>query len=124
MVLSSQIVEAKVRYDEQCMSGTQLKSPCDVKIVVPSVMQGPVFLYYELENFYQNHRRYLKSRDDDQLNGKIKTVDELSSCDPVTRNKDVKAVLPAIDGTTILPADGPANPCGLVAKSFFNGKES
>lgn len=26
-------------------------------------------MYYGLSNFYQNHRRYVKSRDDGQLNG-------------------------------------------------------
>ena len=28
-----------------------------------------MFMYYGLSNFYQNHRRYVKSRDDGQLNG-------------------------------------------------------
>jgi hypothetical protein len=32
-------------------------------------MEGPVYVYYELQNFYQNHRRYVKSRSDDQLRG-------------------------------------------------------
>ena len=26
-------------------------------------------MYYGFSNFYQNHRRYVKSRDDSQLNG-------------------------------------------------------
>lgn len=34
-----------------------------------SSMQSNVFMYYGLSNFYQNHRRYVKSRDDRQLNG-------------------------------------------------------
>jgi len=25
-------------------------------------MEGPVYVYYQLDNFYQNHRRYVKSR--------------------------------------------------------------
>lgn len=33
------------------------------------VLQSNVFMYYGLSNFYQNHRRYVKSRDDSQLNG-------------------------------------------------------
>jgi hypothetical protein len=32
-------------------------------------MDAPVHLYYQLDNFYQNHRRYVKSRDDMQLRG-------------------------------------------------------
>lgn len=32
-------------------------------------MKAPVHLYYQLDNFYQNHRRYVKSRDDKQMRG-------------------------------------------------------
>ncbi|KAG6777332.1 hypothetical protein POTOM_017151 [Populus tomentosa] len=34
---------------------------------VPKHMKSPVFIYYELDNYYQNHRRYVKSRSDAQL---------------------------------------------------------
>ena len=34
-------------------------------------MTGPVYVYYELDNFYQNHRRYVKSRMDAQLRNKL-----------------------------------------------------
>ena len=33
--------------------------------------QGPVYFYYYLENFFQNHRRYVKSRNDQQYLGKL-----------------------------------------------------
>lgn len=36
---------------------------------ISSLLQSNVFMYYGLSNFYQNHRRYVKSRDDSQLNG-------------------------------------------------------
>eukprot|EP00899_Mesostigma_viride_P017510 jgi/Mesvir1/25760/Mv01937-RA.1 len=69
-------------------------------------MDGPVYLYYELENFYQNHRRYVKSRSDAQLrNDKPKDV---STCDP-------QDYLYGVENDTNL-----INPCGLVAWSFFN----
>ncbi len=32
---------------------------------------GPVYVYYELKNFYQNHRRYVASRSSYQLNGEV-----------------------------------------------------
>lgn len=33
--------------------------PCSVVLQPSSKMKAPVFLYYELDNFYQNHRRYM-----------------------------------------------------------------
>lgn len=37
-------------------------------------LQNNVFMYYGLSNFYQNHRRYVKSRDDSQLNGDLSAL--------------------------------------------------
>ncbi len=42
--------------------------------------QSNVFMYYGLSNFYQNHRRYVKSRDDSQLNGDERSLKVLSIC--------------------------------------------
>lgn len=41
-------------------------------------------MYYGLDNFYQNHRRYVKSRDDSQLLGEVKAEksDLNKDCDP------------------------------------------
>jgi LEM3 (ligand-effect modulator 3) family / CDC50 family len=39
---------------------TDCVSPCNVTINVKKDMDGPVYLYYRLTNFYQNHRRYVK----------------------------------------------------------------
>lgn len=64
---------------------------------------GDVFMYYGLTNFYQNHRRYVKSRDDNQLLGEFSS--EVSSdCIPFNLNGD---------GTAIVP-------CGAIANSLFN----
>ena len=86
-------------------------------------MEKPVYLYYQLDNFYQNHRRYVKSRDAGQLKGESKTVDELDDCYPIKQNKDLGYTTDttSVLGGTLKP-DDPAVPCGLVAKSYFNGK--
>ena len=44
-------------------------NPCGVKIIVPQDMEPPIYMYYKLTNYYQNHRRYVRSRDDLQLRG-------------------------------------------------------
>lgn len=89
------------------------RNPCDVNITVTAEMTGKVYFYYKLTNYFQNHRRYVKSRDDVQLNG---------------RNTTEKALLSSCgDGHHVLAnssvTDDPSNlisPCGLVAWSAFN----
>jgi hypothetical protein len=74
---------------------------------IPNDIGGPVLFYYRLTNFYQNHRRYVKSMDTSQLLGNVRTADEIKSgdCAPLT-----------INGSTNLPY----YPCGLIANSMFN----
>jgi LEM3 (ligand-effect modulator 3) family / CDC50 family len=62
-------------------------------------------VYYGLTNFFQNHRSYVKSRDDNQLLGNIyKTPSD--DCKPF---KDVSG--------------NPYIPCGAIANSLFSGEE-
>lgn len=52
----------------------------------------------------QNHRRYVRSRDDLQLNGKLKETVS-SDCEPFA-----------------IFNNSPIAPCGAIANSLFNGK--
>lgn len=56
-------------------------------------------------NYYQNHRRYVKSRDDKQLLGKTDRV--VGECQPFQKTSN---------GT-----DADYTPCGAIANSRFNG---
>ncbi|KAI8998902.1 transcription regulator [Trametes punicea] len=78
---------------------------CVVQFDVPADMDPSVLLYYKLTNFFQNHRRYVKSLDQNQLRGDFVSPDKLKSgdCKP----------LGAIDGKAVYP-------CGLIANSLFN----
>lgn len=147
-VLSEQITEINVRYDNNpACSG---KTSCNVDLAttggntIPKIT-APIYVYYQLDNFYQNHRRYVKSRDNEQLYGAYKTAKQLSNCDPITKNDQLwptqqysltdklrVAALSTpkncwdIDPSTSKPycntltGTDPAIPCGLVAKSVFN----
>ncbi|XP_015788260.1 cell cycle control protein 50A [Tetranychus urticae] len=82
---------------------TTLDKPCEcnIKFRLPKSYNRDVFIYYGLTNYYQNHRRYVKSRDDRQLLG-IK--DALSSdCEPFKEY-----------------GGKPIAPCGAIANSLFN----
>lgn len=80
---------------------------CSIQFTIPNDMDPPVLFYYQLTNFYQNHRRYVKSFSADQLDGKAvaKSTISGSDCDPLD-----------IDDAT----GKPYYPCGLVANSIFN----
>ena len=43
------------------------RNPCHIALTVPNNLEPPVYMYYKLTNYYQNHRRYVKSRSDMQL---------------------------------------------------------
>lgn len=79
-------------------------------------MPAPVYLYYQLDNFYQNHRKYIGSKNSEQLKGSWPV--DLTSCEPVTLNKHVKANLENKNKIK-LNEDDIANPCGLVARTYF-----
>jgi hypothetical protein len=66
-------------------------------------MNQPIFVYYQLDNFYQNHRRYVKSRNDGQLRDAAK-ANQTSACEPEKTTADGKPIVP----------------CGLIAWSLFN----
>lgn len=47
---------------------------CQVTFDVEEDMKSPVYVYYELRKFYQNHRTYVKSRSHDQLAGGVSVL--------------------------------------------------
>ncbi len=53
-------------------------------------------MYYALTNFYQNHREYVDSRDDNQLRGDIGTVNSIknpdSNCRPLDKGEHLLAL--------------------------------
>ncbi|KAF2345002.1 CDC50/LEM3 family, partial [Trinorchestia longiramus] len=76
---------------------------CEISLNITETMESPVYMYYGLDNFYQNHRRYVKSRDDKQLAGKV--ITQVSSdCSPFDKNDE---------GLMYAP-------CGAIANSLFN----
>ena len=79
---------------------------CYIQFYIPDRLSGPVLLYYQLTNFYQNHRRYVQSFDQDQLKGSDRDNKSVagSDCDPLQLDADGKAYYP----------------CGLIANSLFN----
>lgn len=78
---------------------------CNINFELEKDFLGKVYMYYGLTNYYQNHRRYVKSRDDDQLLGRLSSTPS-SDCSPFAYVDDD-------DGKPIAP-------CGAIANSLFS----
>ncbi|KAL6567605.1 ALA-interacting subunit 3 [Orobanche gracilis] len=114
LIASRDVVEIIYRYDSECVpldsrnnkvgfiQSSQDKT-CNRVLTVPKHMEQPIYVYYQLGNFYQNHRRYVRSRNDQQLRspGNENTT---SSCSPEDATSN----------------GNPIVPCGLIAWSLFN----
>merc|ERR1719387_688966 len=74
-------------------------------------MEPPIYVYYQLDEFHQNHRRYVQSRSDPQMRDTSQVVTdprELHTCKPWCSAQGCSS------------AGTPFYPCGLVARSIFN----
>jgi hypothetical protein len=84
--------------------GTFTSCECEVKFSLLKSMQGQVYIYYALTNFFQNHRRYVKSRDDKQLFGDAFRKPG-KACEPFHEDPTGQKYI---------------YPCGAIANSFFS----
>jgi len=103
MNMTDSMYEEEIRYDDVCSEN----STCIVNFSVTNEVSN-VYMFYKLTNFYQNHRRYVFSRNYEQLRGEYVDFDDMENCDPYR----------SINGST-----EPKNwilPCGAVANSYFN----
>lgn len=83
-------------------------APCSCRLHfnLSEGFQKDVYFYYGLSNYYQNHRRYVKSRDDNQLLGHLSPTPS-GDCQPFAYADR--------DGVST-----PIAPCGAIANSLFN----
>ncbi|XP_018562300.1 cell cycle control protein 50A isoform X1 [Anoplophora glabripennis] len=79
---------------------------CRINFTLEKDFEGKVYMYYGLSNYYQNHRRYVKSRDDNQLLGRLST-DVSTDCMPFAYANESGQKLPIA-------------PCGAIANSLFS----
>jgi hypothetical protein len=134
---SLKIKEHKEQYDDKddCKDTKHGKTKfCSVTFDVDEDMDGPVYFYYQLDNFYQNHRRYVKSKSSDQLKGnKISESAAELDCDPIVYMNDLDLTADTLNLISKkydlkeqwTPAqanskDIIAYPCGKIAQTFFN----
>jgi len=93
------IINGKQKFNQSCN--------CTVQFTLDKKFDGKVYLYYGLSNFYQNHRRYVRSLDPSQLHGNLKSAVS-SNCQPFDKVIDNQKVQKTVA------------PCGAIANSLFN----
>jgi hypothetical protein len=123
LLASRSVVELVNRYDTFCimkyatqanpmktiedkmafMQDYNKRKNCTITMDVTKLMKQPIYVYYQLGNYFQNHRRYVKSKSDRQLRGLAVSSSELNDCKPEDQ----------VNGEIIVP-------CGLIAWSLFN----
>ncbi|GAM26942.1 hypothetical protein SAMD00019534_101170 [Acytostelium subglobosum LB1] len=104
LAASHRVTETSQRYDLTCPTGSR----CNITMNIPKTMKAPVYLYYQLDEYYQNLRRYVKSRNLNQLRGKhVTDYKKLKNdCYPFSSvNETLETVY---------------QPCGLGPRSMFN----
>ena len=131
LAFSQEIISYSQRYDNvgNCSTMTwEHPQNCTVSFNVEKDMDSTVYFYYQLNNFYQNHRRYVKSKSASQLDGATPSISGASSdCDPIVTMFDLGITADQLiaSGRTVLAESAlnknvVANPCGLIAQSLFN----
>ncbi|ESW21176.1 hypothetical protein PHAVU_005G048400 [Phaseolus vulgaris] len=116
LIASRKVVEIVSRYESTCIPNgvtdkvayiqSSANKTCNITLHVHKHMKSPIHVYYQLDNFYQNHRRYVKSRSDEQLRNRNEE-NSTSACKPED----------TANGKAIVP-------CGLIAWSLFNDSYS
>eukprot|EP00729_Bicosta_minor_P010285 gene10285-11800_t len=79
-----------------------VRCQCEKSFQISGFSGEAAYLYYALDGYYQNHRRYVDSRSDPQLRMKDEGQ-ATEECDPI-ENNDTRYYAP----------------CGLIANSLFN----
>lgn len=114
--LSNEVTEIRAIYDsadpdqietglQRCRIGMDYNANqnCTLEFRAPKEMKPPILIYYELDNFHQNHRSYSFSRNDKQLTGGDAAEEAVDECAPLTKLGDITL-----------------NPCGKIANTYFN----
>lgn len=122
LVYTKKVQEINIRYDKGCKVGKR----CQLTIDIKEDMKKSIFIYYQIDGLTQSHKRYLNSKSEDQLKGKIVTLEEINkteNCYLALTNEEMgfKEGDLSITGKR-LKMEELAVPCGLMAKNYFTDK--
>ena len=103
--IKAQTITVEYSTLSSCMVTKGKKTECKATFTVSKPFKRETYVFYELANFFQNHRKYLLSISPDQLLGHDVSIEDLKlQCPPDQ---------PYANGSF-------PNPCGLIYSSHFN----
>ena len=112
LIFTGMVKEYKFRYTCECENNNDV-CQCVVFASIPEEMKSPIMIYYQLNDFRENHRFYMDNKSDKQLKGEQVSIEDLEKdCENSLYNGDFEFI-------SNLDPNGIAFPCGLKAKSFF-----
>ena len=102
-------------------------TPITIDFQLTQTMKAPINMYYQLQSYYQNYRRYANSFDPVQLSGQNVPASSLSACTPLLGPGQLGTNLLGPSTVTLAGTQQSVNllgaiynPCGLVPWSKFN----
>lgn len=123
--INRKIQEKTVRFDKNCTDKFDTRI-CQTDFrVEETIDSNQIFLFYEFIDYFQNHKRYVRSKSLQQLAGDIVSFSDVDQvCDPDQRFTDLKRIhKKKTHLNQILNQNTKekliANPCGIIANSFF-----
>ena len=129
IVLSSKLIEYTVDYSKwywlnnNNFSVPNAKNICKVAVEIKETMPAPVNMYYSLTNFFLNQRDLARSRSFPQLRNVVDKSNYTRCKGALTVNEmfdfNPKKYINPWNNT--LNPNSIASPCGLAAKTYFNG---
>jgi hypothetical protein len=104
---------------------------CNLVFNITEKIPNPSYIYYELENFYMNHRDFVNSKIFKQLRGEVEvSSNNNSKCNGAIYMKDIYEHVNSNKTYHIeklkmgrendLNPNDFSIPCGLIAKAYFN----
>ena len=114
LVFTAQVKEIKSKY-------YPCESPCnyaETKININEDMKKPIMVYYQVDGVIQNHRFYMDSKSDKQLKEGGGSKEDLKHCESALTVNQMENWW----GFESYDDSNFADPCGLIAKTYFKDK--
>ena len=124
VIYSKQHKEIKIDYTK-CKLNFEIYNKtngiCKIKFNITEKIKSTIFVYYQLKNFYLNHRKFVKSKNWNELRGE--EVNTKKNCkdaylmgEMFTKNSPYYKN----EWNHTFSHNDIASPCGLFARSYFN----